>query len=99
MLHALAGNVFVGDTTNARVEEILQLEQALRGVHVLVGRDARNGRLVHANGLGHVTQDHRLQMSHTLLEEIPLFLDDALGNANDGLASLLDGADQPLRVA
>src|SRR6478735_11939293 len=42
LLHALARDVLVGDATNARVEEILELEQALRRVHVLVGGHTRN---------------------------------------------------------
>ena len=84
---------------DARVEEVLQLEEPLRRVHVLVGGDPADGRLVHADGLGHIAQDHRLQEGVALLEEVALLVDDALGDADDRLSPLLDGADQPLRVA
>src|SRR5580698_5418335 len=99
LLDALACDVFVGHAPDGRVEEVLELEEALRRVDVLVGRDAADGRLVHADGLGHVAQDHRLEVSHALLEEVALLVDDALGHPDDRLAPLLDGTDQPLRVA
>ena len=59
----------------------------------------RDRRLVHADGLGDVAQDHRLEVGDALLEELALLLDDALGDADDRLAALLDRADEPLRVA
>ena len=68
-------------------------------MNVLVGGDARDRGLVHADRLGHVAQDHRLQVSHAAVEEVALLLDDALGDLDDGLAPLLDGPDQPLGVA
>ena len=39
---------------DARVEEELQLEDSLRGVDVLIGGHARNGRFVHSDVLGDV---------------------------------------------
>src|SRR3954468_8469685 len=40
LLHALARDVLVRDPADAGVEEVLELEQTLRGMHVLVRRDA-----------------------------------------------------------
>ena len=54
---------------------------------------------MHADRLGDVAQDHRLEVGDALLEELALLLDDALGDPDDRLAALLDRADQPLRVA
>ena len=59
----------------------------------------RDGRLVHADRFGDVAEDHRLQEADALLEELALLLDDALGDADDRLATLLDRANEPLRVA
>jgi hypothetical protein len=41
-------------------------------------------------------QDQGLEVL-TLLEEVALELDDALGDLDDGLLPLLDAADEPLR--
>src|SRR5436853_5845798 len=54
LLHAFGGDVLVCYPSYRRIEEILELEQALRRVHVFVRRDAGNRRLVHAHRLGHV---------------------------------------------
>src|SRR5258708_6776857 len=99
LLDALAGDVLVRDAADAGVEEVLQLEEPLWRMNVFVRGDARYCRLVHADGLGDVAQDHRLQVGDALLEEVTLLLDDALGHTDDRLAPLLDGPDEPLRVA
>ena len=59
------------------VEEELHREEAARGVHVLVADDPRDGRLVHADVLGHLAQDHRPQVLDAAVEEVLLERDDA----------------------
>ena len=46
---------------DARVEEVLELEDALGRVHVLVGRHPADRRLVHLDVVGDVAQVQRLQ--------------------------------------
>src|SRR5574338_1116133 len=98
-LHRLRREVLAVRARDARVEEELQLEDALRRVHVLRRRHARHRRLVHADVLGDVTQDERLEMRDALVEELALELQDRLGDLDDRALALLDRSDQPLRRA
>jgi len=53
----------------------------------------------HANVLGHVAQNERLQVGRPLLEELTLEAQDGLGDTHDGALALLDGPNQPLGTA
>src|SRR5882762_4674084 len=85
LLHALGRDVLVRHPSDRRIEEILELEKALRGVHVFVGGNARDGRFMHSHRFGDIAQDHRLQVGDALLEELTLLVDDALGDPDDRL--------------
>src|SRR5215204_3186487 len=75
-------------------EEAPQLDDALRRVRVLAVDDARDGREVHPRVLGHVLEHHRPDELDALVEELALAADDALDDAVDGLAAVLDVAQQ-----
>src|SRR5262245_38750231 len=53
LLDALRGHLGPLTSAEARREEVLQLERALRRVHVLPGRRPADRRLVHADVVGH----------------------------------------------
>ena len=95
LLDALARHRVAVQLADARVEEELQLEDALGAVHVLVGRDAADRRLVHLDVVGDVSQVQRLQMRDAMLEEVSLVADDALHHLVDRPLPLVDGLDQP----
>src|SRR2546428_2963622 len=60
VLDRLAGDVVAAvGARDRRVEEELQLVDALRRVHVLVGGHPGDGALVHPDVLGHVEEDER----------------------------------------
>ena len=99
ILHRFAGDVLAAGAGDRRVEEVLELEDALRRVHVLGGGDAADGRLVHADVLGDVAQDERLQVRDALVEEVALELHDALRHFMNRALPLLNRAEQPLRRA
>jgi hypothetical protein len=98
-LDRLGGQVITIAARDARVEKILELEDALWGVDVLVGGHARHRRFVHADVVGDVAQDERPQVGRALLEELALEPQDRLGHAHDGALALLDRADEPLGAA
>src|SRR5215207_9910622 len=75
-------------------EEAAQLDDALRRVRVLAVDDARDGREVHPRVLGHVLEHHGLDELDALVEELVLAADDALDDAVDGLAPVLDVAQE-----
>src|SRR3989449_1344368 len=100
VLDRLAGDVVTAvGARDRRVEEELQLVDALRRVHVLVRGHPRDGALVHPDVLGHVAQDERPEVGDALVEELALELDDRVGDLDDGALPLVDGADQPHRRA
>ena len=53
---------------------------------------------MHADVLGDVAQDQRLEVRDALVEELALELQDRLGDLDDRALPLLDRADQPLRA-
>src|SRR6185437_13846570 len=87
-----AGPVRAFDVTR---EKVAQLEDAARGVHVLAGGDAGNGRLVHADGFGDVLEDHRPHVLLAVLEERGLTLDDRAGDLDQRLVPDLQALQQP----
>ena len=80
-------------------KKILHLEHALRRVHVLVGHDAADRRLVHADVVGDVAQHERPQVLDAVIEEVALEVDDAGRDLVDRLLPLLHRLDQPQRRA
>src|SRR6266542_2159448 len=79
------------------VEEVFQLEHALRRVHVLVIDDPADGGLVHADVVRDVAQYERPEIFDPVIEELPLEVDDARRHLVDRLLTLIDGLDQPQR--
>ncbi len=77
------------------MEEVLELEEPLRRLHVLVGGDAADGGLVHADVLAHVPEGERPQEGHALVEELPLELHEALGHLPQRALALLHALDEP----
>src|SRR5215204_3943302 len=75
-------------------EEAAQLDDALGRVRILAVDDARDGRKMHPRVLGHVLEHHRPDELDALVEELVLAADDALDDAVDGLAAVLDVAQQ-----
>src|SRR5882672_7516180 len=84
---------------DAAVEEVLHLEHALWRVHVLVGDDAADGGLVHADVVGDVAQHQGAEVFDAVIQEVALEVDDARRDLVDGLLPLLDRLDQPERRA
>ena len=84
---------------DAAVEEVLELEQALRGLHVLVRGDAADGRLVHVDVVADVAQRERAQEGQALVEEVALEVHEALGHAPQRALALLHALDQPHRAS
>src|SRR5215472_7169260 len=78
------------------VEEELQLEHALRTMHIFIGCDTADGGFVHANILRHLFQHKRFQTLNSVLEELLLKLDDARHHLDDRLVPLFDAANYPL---
>ena len=78
------------------LEKKYELEQPGR-VHVLVGRDARDRRLVHPHGFGDVLEDHRLQVLVATLEECRLPLHDATRDFQQRFVADFQAANQPAR--
>src|SRR5262245_10319392 len=77
------------------LEEALQLVDALRGVYMLVAGDRRDGGLMHADVLGHVAQDERLEVRNPIVEVVALELQNRFGHAHDEVVPPLDRTDQP----
>src|SRR5713101_5521186 len=71
-------------------EEGAQFEHALRGVRVLAGHRAADGRGMHADFLGDFLDHQGLQSIRTAIEKFALPRDDGLADAQDGVFALLD---------
>src|SRR6185312_16390906 len=78
-------------------KKVAKLEHAAMRVHVLVGGDARDRRLVHLHGLGDVLEDHRLHGLVAVLEERGLPLHDAARDFQQRLVADFQAANQPAR--
>src|SRR5690349_3201262 len=76
-------------------EEILELEDSTRREHELLRRHAGDGRFVQAQRIGDFPQHQRSHADFTVLEEMPLAVDDRLRYAQYRLEALLDVLDQP----
>src|SRR5438309_3699862 len=63
------GDHLPGVRGDAAVEEVLELEQPLGRLHVLVGGDAADGGLVHADVLADVPERQRAQVGHAPVED------------------------------
>src|SRR5437667_151764 len=81
----------------ARGEEVLQLEGALGGVHVLARRRTAHRGLVHAYVVGDVFQHQRAEVRDTPIEELALELHDARGYHEEGPLALVNRLDEPRR--
>ena len=77
------------------LEEKLELEELLWGMDILVRSGSAHGRFMHADTLSHISQHHRFQLGHSMLQEIMLKFEDALGHPVKSLLSLLNTLDQP----
>ena len=79
------------------VKKVFKLENALGRVSIFIGGNARDGRFVHLDILGHVAQDHRFEMGNAFFEEGPLIPQDTVHHFVDRLLTLMDTLDQPGR--
>jgi hypothetical protein len=52
---------------------------------------------MHLNVFCHIAQHQRLQVLNPFVQEVPLELDDTLGDLVDGSLTLMDAPDQPDR--
>ena len=95
-LDRLGRQILAVGASNPRVEKVLELVDALRGMDVLVRGDAGYSGFVHSDVLGDVPQDERLQVRGPLVEKLPLKLQDGFGDPDDGPLPLLYRPDQPL---
>src|SRR5712691_12218857 len=95
LLDGDGGDHLAGVRGDAAVEEVLELEKPLGCLHVLVGGDAADGGLVHADVLAHVPERQRPQVGHAPVEEVALELHEALGHLAEGALALLDTLDEP----
>ena len=77
-------------------EEIFQLEHAPAGRHVLVGGDPRDGRFVHADGVGHGLEVQGPQVLDAEREEGVLLADDLDRHLEDRPGALLEAAREPV---
>src|SRR5262245_8588891 len=80
---------------DAAVEEELQLEEALRRLHVLIGGDPADGGLVHADVVAHVAQGEGAEERQALVEELALEVHQALRDLPERPLTLLHALDQP----
>ena len=87
----------VGGRDRSR-EEIFQFKDAAIGRHVFVGGDARHGRFMHLDGVGHGLEIQRPQMRHAMGEEAILLAHDLGRDLQDGAGALIERAHQPGRV-
>ena len=79
-------------------EEIFQFEDAARRHHVFVRGDARDGRFVHADGVGDGAQIERTQMLDALGQEGVLQPHDLGRDLEDRRLALLQALRQPIGV-
>src|SRR5579883_83527 len=79
-----------GGTLHGFREEIAQLENTLRRMHILAGHGAADGRRMYADFFGDFLDHHRLQLIKSLRQELGLAPHDRLANFQDGLLPLLD---------
>ena len=66
---------------------------------ILIRGHTTNGRFVHANIFGHISENERAKVSHAKVEEVPLKAGDRFGHLAYGVLALVNGADQPERTA
>src|SRR5262249_43745281 len=78
--------------------EIFELEDPARSEHEFLGGDAGNRGFVQAQGVGDLAQHQRSHSDLSVLEEMPLPVDDRLRYAQDSLEPLLHVLDQPARL-
>src|SRR4029077_16541874 len=95
LLHTLRAHLRALPAAEARGEEVLELEGALRGVHVLARGRPADGRLVHADVVRDVLQDEWAEERHAALEELLLELHDARGDHVERPLPLMDRLDEP----
>src|SRR4029077_20289772 len=94
-LHALGRHLLAVSAAQARREEVLELERALRRVHVLACRRAADRGLVHADVVRDVLQHQRTELRDAVIEEIALELRDARGDHVERALPLVDRLDEP----
>src|SRR4051794_29694282 len=82
-LHRERRDVLARIGVDAAVEEVLHEEQSTRRVHVLVGDDAGDGRLVHLDVVRHVAQHERAEIVDPFLQELALMFHDRFGHFVD----------------
>src|SRR5262249_39527230 len=97
LLHALCRHLLTVTAAQARGEEVLQLERALGGMHVLPCRRPAHRGLVHADVVRDVLEHERAQVRHALVQEVALELRDARRDHVERPLPLVDRFDHPPR--
>src|SRR3989339_1896331 len=82
-------------TADGGVEEVFQLKGALGGVHVLVAGHPADRRFVHAEILGHISEDKGLEKGDAFFKKIVLKLEQRFHHPVDGALPLMDAFYQP----
>ena len=83
---------------NVAGKEILELENSAWRQHVFVGSHARDGRFVHAHGLGDVMQHERFHGLGTVVEKGALAVHDRACDLEQGFVARVETLDEPARL-
>src|SRR5262245_15122348 len=92
-----AGRRSAGVGRDVTSEEVLELVDAARRMHVFLRRHARNGGFMQVQRLGNLSQHERAHRDLAVLEEVALPVDDGLRYAKYRFEPLLHVLDEPLR--
>src|SRR5215813_802671 len=79
---------------NALREEITQLKDSLRSVHVFVGNRAAHSGRMNADFFRHFLDHHGLEQINTVVQKFSLPSNDGIANLQNGLPALLNVLDE-----
>src|SRR5262249_44544970 len=97
LLRRLGGDRGAIRPPDARSEEVLELDDALRRLGILARRHPAHRGLAHPDVARDVPKDHRPEVLTAVLEVVALTLDDRLRHSQNGLLALVDAPEEPLR--
>src|SRR4029077_10454889 len=88
LFYALARHIFAVAAVQSTLEKELELEKALRRVHIFVGRRAAHGGFMHVDIFGDVAQHHGLERAHSMVEKLLLKFENTLRDPKQSLLAL-----------
>src|SRR5205823_5310036 len=94
IFHAGVRQTVTARGLNAGGEEILHLEQALRGLDILAGNGPAYGRFVHPHDLGYLNHGQWFEERDPLFHELALTAHDFTGDVENGLLALVQALDE-----